>query len=41
MWYPNEICPIGKTYAEIDGEQEEYIRRANEELKLATGYGSR
>jgi hypothetical protein len=41
MWDPNKITPIGKTYAQIDKEQEEYIRRANEELKLASNLSVR
>ncbi len=41
MWNPNEITPNGKTLAQIDKEEGEEVRQANEKLKLASNFGAR
>jgi hypothetical protein len=38
---PNQITPCGKTYAEIDAEEAEYVRAANEALTSMRSQGAR
>jgi hypothetical protein len=41
MWNPDQMTPIGKTFAEIDAEHATYVKAANEALASARGQRSR